>query len=397
MRSAIIALALSFAFAPLSAQVGTPPHGLVALELERSHSCVAILARVDVLDAILDPLIARVRRLGALAQALALEDQAIIASLDGQDTVEAQLRDWFAADGALAQSYIVEQDPAIAAERAAARDVIKKVLADAIGEPQAQADVIIRNNRGVAELLGPCDGAIFVRGAVLEACETAAGPICEEAAADPSQASRFRFVDSPESVWEIQELRPWTNATPLQPDPTGQLGGAQTVGYARVGNVVVTVGFTPLLRDRAETPPEDLRSFQATNDALGITFAHPDLAFAPALSIRAALPNPLADETRYVLHFGDVDDPDVVWSGEAGTGETLEDTVPLEFAHVTRLRAGEPITLTAMKGSADGVDEPAFTIEFTNLNQATATEALLGYMARQLSIDLSRLVRPRGD
>ena len=396
MRSALIAVTLFLACTPLLAQFDVPPPGLASAEVARSRACVGTLARVREVDTLLAPLADGSRRLLAMAQAVALEDPTIVASLDSEDPMEAAVHAWFLADGELAQRYVAEQSPAIAAERTAAREVIKTTLEEGIAGIQAEAEVVLENSREIAVEAAPCEGAIFVRGAVLEACETESAPICEEASSAPSEASLFRFVDTPESLWDVQELRPWTTPTALGAGPAGQLEGARTIGYARVGNVVVSVSFSPLLRDRGEATPEELQSYVLTNDSLGLTFTHPDLAFTPALGVRATLPVPLAEETRYLVHFGDALDPDVMWTGEAGTGQTIEATVRLSAAHVTRLQTGELIALTAMRTGDAGVDAPAYTIELTNVNQAPATQALLGYMADQMATDLSALFRPNG-
>lgn len=396
MRFANISVALFLICPPLTAQVDAPPPGLAAVEIARSRTCVGTLARIREVDEVLAPLADRSRRLRALAQAVALEDTGIVTSLDAENPVEEAVRAWFVADDALAQRFIVEQSPAISTERSAAREVIKATLEEKIAAIQAEADVILEDGRELAELAGPCDGAIFVRGPVLEACQTESGPICDEAASAPTDSSLFRFVDAPESLWDIQELRPWTTPTPLAAGPSGQLEGARTVGYARVGNVVVSVAFSPLITDRGEATPEQLRSYVLTNDSLGLTFTHPDLAFAPALGVRAALPTALADETRYIIHFGDPSDPDVMWTGPAGTGQPIEATVTLSAAHVTRLQTGDMVTLTALTAGDGGVDTPAYTIELTNVNQASAMQSLLGYMANQMATDLSGLLRPRG-
>jgi hypothetical protein len=229
---------------------------------------------------------------------------------------------------------------------------------------------------------------------VLEACETEDGPICEQAARPASEAVGFRFVETPENLWDIQQLRPWTAPTGLRPGANGQLDGARTIGFARVGNVVVSVAFAPLLRQRSEIQPADLARFSAVNDSLGLTFDHPDLAFVPALGVRATLPAPLAGEDAYVLHFAE--GAEVLWSGQAGTGGILEATVPIAAANAQRLRAGEALVFTAVRDAAADVAEPAYTIALSNVNQAQAVDGLLGYMASQLSADLAVLVRAGG-
>ena len=106
---------------------------------------------------------------------------------------------------------------------------------------------------------------------------------------------------------------------------------------------------------------------------------------------------PLGDESTYVLHFGAPEEANIVWTGTPGTGAPLEGTVPLAAAHVDRLQAGEPMTLTALRSSAPGENEAVFTVELTSINQARASQALVSYMAGgQLGRDLTLLVPPRG-
>jgi hypothetical protein len=207
---------------------------------------------------------------------------------------------------------------------------------------------------------------------------------------------RFRFVESPEAVWDVTELRPWTDPTPIRAMPNGQLDGARTVGFARMGNVVVSVSFSPLLRDRASLTDEETARMSSVNDSLGISFENAELAFAPAMGIRATLPQPLADESVYLLHFGPPETADVVWTGQPGTGTALEAAVPLAAAHVGKLQAGEPMALTAVRETASGEGEAVFSIGLNAVNQARASSALLGYMSDQLGRDLAALIRPRG-
>lgn len=400
MRTLTVAIAALAAFsmaAAASAQSDAMPAGFVQLELERSRTCVEVLAGMERLDSALAPLADRGQRLVGIAEAVALEDERVVDLLDVSDPLEARIQKWFQADQELARRYVATLATELNTQRATAREAIKTVITDAIRAVQAEADSMIAASGDLPARAGPCDGAIFVRSAVAEACgTTAAGALCAEVAKAPAEAKRFRFVDSPEAVWDFTEVRPWTNPTPLRVGPNGQLDGARTIGYARMGNIVVSVAFNPLMRNRSELTPEELDRYQSTNDSLGVAFTSPEVAIAPALGLRATLPKPLAGESLYVLHFGTLDDPEVLWSGAPGTGAPIVGNVRLGAAQVGRLRAGEPLTFTALRGNDDEGREAVFAIELTVANQARASQALLGYMSGQMGRDLAALVRPRG-
>lgn len=390
--TAPLAITLILTAPGLAAQALGSPSRLAEVELERSRSCVDVLARAEELDGQVQPLIERGRRLQAIAQAIALEDRAFVDSLDGENPVEARVLEWFATDEALARRYVAQQDPSVQAERTAGRETIKATVSRAMEQVQSEVTEILQANQELLAEAAPCDGAIFVRPAVLQACEEGSGTLCRQAELSASEVTGVRFVDDPSSIWEIEELRPWTAPTPLRAGPNG-LDGGRTAGFARVGNVVASVAFTPLLAPRDQTPDDVLSTYEANNQALGITFDHPQIAFTPALGIRVALPQPLDEEDGYILHFGAPEEAEVVWAGEAGTGGPLEATVPLTPGQVRRLTAGDPLTLTAVaqrEPSADAV----YAIAISNVSQAQNTQALLGYMERQLNQDLARLVPP---
>lgn len=390
--AALSAIILASVAPGLAAQGLGSPSRLAEVELERSRECVDILARTDGLDRQMEPLVQRGQRLQAIARAIALEDRAFVDSLDAEDAVEARVIEWFANDEALARRYVAQQDPSLQAERTAGRETIKATVSRAMEEVQSEVNEILEANQELLAEAAPCDGAIFVRPAVLEACEEGSSRLCDQAALPASEVSGVRFVDEPASIWEIEQLRPWTQPTPLRPGPTG-LDGGRTVGYTRVGNVVASVAFTPLLAPREQTPPDVLSAYEATNQALGITFDHPQIAFTPALGIRVALPQPLDEEDGYILHFGAPDEAEVVWAGDAGTGAPLEATVPLTAGQVRRLTAGDPLTLTAV-AQREPVPDAVYAIAIGSVNQAQNTRALLGYMESQLARDLARLVPP---
>jgi len=396
VRTALIIATLSTVAAPLAAQLDAPPADLAEVELRRSQTCVSVLARVDRVNAQLDPLALRMQRIAAINQAVRMEDEAIVATLDSADPLEAQVRAWFTSDAALARQFVAQQDPSIQAARTAGREVIKAAVTSAMGSIEAEATTILEDNSDLMDGAAPCDGAIFVRSAVLAACETESAIICDQARLPASESEGFRFVDQAEDIWQIQEFRPWTAPASIGPGAQGQLDGGRTVGFVRAGNVVVSVAFTPVFRDKSETTPEELEAWHSTNDSLGITFDHPEIAFVPGLGVRAALPEPLGGEDRYILHFGSPDAPLVLWEGQAGTGRTLQDTRPLSATDVQRLGSGQPVVLTALRTGSSGADEIAWAIALSEVNQAPATQTLLGYMANQLSIDLNKLLAPRG-
>ena len=396
MRSAIIAFLLLVPGVRASAQLDAAPAGLARVEIERSRACVGILSRLSTVSTLLEPIAARSQRLLMISDAIALEDPAVVQLLDSADPVEVQVREWFSVDAAYARRNVSAQSATITAERSAARETIKTLVSQALTEVETQANAIVSENQALMEEAAPCDGAIFVRQPVIEACQTEAGPVCEEVGLPPSPERAFRFVDDAETMWDVEEVRPWTDPGPLRAGPTG-LAGARTVGFARVGNVVLSVSFAPLFRALVEATPDQLSRFRAVNDSLGITFAHDELTFTPGVGIRAALPVPLDEEVRYIFHFGEPEDPDVIWTGDAGTGRVLQQTLPLGAAHVLRLQSGEQLTMTALGAGADGSEEPLYAIGLTNVNQRPATQALLAYMVSRLSTDLAALTRATGN
>ncbi len=368
------------------------PSRLAEIEGARSRTCVAVLADLANVDAQLEPFALKGRRYAAIAQAILLEDRSIVPSLDPNDPVEMAVRDWFNTDALLAQRFVELQDSTIQVQRRNGRESIKDTVTEAIESVRGDADAIMVANQETVLGAGPCDGAVFLRPAVRQACTVGEGPLCDAVEGGTPEETGFLFVNSAEEVWELRENRPWSPPAPLQASPTGQLDGARTIGYARTGNIVVTVSFSPLLKDRTETTPRELFDFELTNQTLGLSFEHPSIAFAPAFGMRAALPEAIGGEDRYVMHFDDPSTPDVIWSGPADTGEVLEATLPMTAQHVVRFQEGDQLTLTAMAG-----DSPAFSIPLITTNQAEAAQALLGYMASQLSTDLNALVRPVGE
>ena len=377
---------------PLRAQ-DTPPSGLQALEAARSRTCVDVLSRLETLDLQLAPLADRVLRLLGIADAVTIEESTVVDSLNASDPIEAAVAEWFRADSALAQRYVSEQSQAILDERAAAKGAIRESLEGALQQVEAEGDSIVTPTGDLRSESVACSTAVLVRGPSIEACEGLRSRVCE-AARDSALASPFRFVDSADFLWDRQEFLPWTEPGPLQVSPEGQLAGAQTVGATRAGNVVVSVSFNPMIRIREELSPEELAAFDSIDAVLGIESNHPDVTFAPALAIQVNLARALGDESNYLLHFGPTETPDILWTADADTGSVLGGTVALAPGHVARLRAGEPITLTAVRENDAGEVEGVYAIGLSSVNQAGRVEALLGYMSQQLSADLVRLIQP---
>lgn len=381
----------SGASVPVQAQDALP-EGLARVEMERSRQCVDVLARIEALEDRLEPMAARSQRLTALANAIALEDRASVEPLDADDPVEAEVSAWFDQDLTLATRYIEEQDEALVTQRNEARRAIRTRLSEALGAVQAEADEQIASAGNLTSSVGGCDGAILIRSAVLEACETTESPVCE-AARSGVAGGAYRFVDAPEDLWQVEEMRPWTSPAPLGVMPDGQIGGARTMGYARIGNLTLTLAFAPLLGSRVNFSEEEISHFQALVDSAGFKFEHPEVTFVPALSLRASAPEPLAGETFYMLHFDEPTEADVLWSGPAGTGDAVESTVPLSPRYLARLSAGHPVRFTAVTEDPDGeAGEMVYSVQFTPLNQSPAASALVSYMSEQLASDLAQIV-----
>jgi hypothetical protein len=161
--------------------------------------------------------------------------------------------------------------------------------------------------------------------------------------------------------------------------------------------VVVTAAFGPSLQQRNDLTPEHAAVLQGVLDSLGMSFSHPLISFVPSLGVRVNLPEPVAGETFYVLHFGTPEDAEVIWTGPAATGDAIEATVVIGPSTAASLAAGEPISLTAVAEGAEGENEGVFSIQITPVGQGPAVAALLNYMSRQLSTDLARLLPPPSD
>lgn len=392
--SAFAAAAVMLAVAPsIGLAQESAPEGLAIIEASRSRACVPVLKALEDLNSQLEPLGSRSERMVEIATAIAIEDRSFADSLNVDDSTEAEVRDWFIADGRLAQSFLASQEPSVQRQRQIDRERIKGFIQAVVDSIQTTAQTLIDDAGDLGDQADSCDGAILIRSAVLEACAAETSAICTAAQANEPDEP-YRFVETADDLWDINELRPWTAPTPLGVSPEGQLDGARSVVFTRQGNVVFSVAFSPLIRRRSEMLPDELQDLQTILDSLGLAFDHPDLIYAPSLAIRATLPQPLAGEDQYVIHFGGVDAAEVLWAGEAGTGANIELPIVLTATHVMMLQRGAPLQLTAMGPVEGGGSEPLYVVELTAVNQANATQALLRYMAGAMVEDLIRLVPP---
>jgi hypothetical protein len=382
--------------AVISAQAD-PPAGMAQVELARSRSCVRPLSRLGALDNMMRPEMDRFNRLDSIAKAVALEDTSIVSSLSAKDPVEARIRTWFGRDQELARRIVVTNSDSLRAMRQAGRDTIKAVIGRAMAAIQtavrAKADSAHADS--IQAAAAPCEGMVFVRSAVREACQGNSSTLCRTAAADSTKpGDPFQFVGSAKDLWGIQQFLPWSDPAPLQVTPNGGLGGALTQASARRGNILVTVAIQPVLR-----PVSGLDSIQVAQardilDSLGFTFDAPKFVMTPALMLEANLPEPIGGETTYILHFGDLGAADIIWNGDAGTGKPIRVMTPLTPAILKKLEAGTPLGFSAVKipkeQSAKAI--PVFSIELIQVNEAKAVTELAGYMSKQLGADLKKLL-----
>ena len=372
------------------------PDGIADLEIERSTLCMPVLAGLDALNLGLQPLGIRSERLYQITAWIAIEDRSMMDSLNIDAPTEAAVRDWFLSDGRLAQSLLdtnQANQQTIQQQRTVARELIRARVQASLDEIQAEAQTIIDQAGDVGTDANTCEGAILIRSAVLAACGSEQNPICD-AAKSRDASSAYRFVDSPEDLWGVQEFRPWTPPGPLQLGPDGQISGAATVGFTRQGNVALSVTFSPLIRPRSEMTREDIQDFQIVLDSIGFEFDHPELIYAPGLGIRATLPEALAGEDSYAIHFGAIETGDIIWGGDSDTGAPIEITILLTPIHILKLTQGETLELTALRSLEDGSAEALFSLPLTSVNQVSATQSLLAYMATQMPEDLKLLVPP---
>lgn len=375
----------------------TPPLRLAELETARSRQCVLAVARMEELDKSLEPYAKRMDRLMALGQAVSLERADDVRPFAQGDSLEEAVARWFQADSAFAARILATRDSASVRERSQAREAMLARLRQAVEEVAAQGRALADAGAPVEEAFRPCDGAVFIRSAVLDACSDQAvtSPLCDAAKTEASQ-SPFRFVENPEDLWDVEEYRPWSQAGPLQLSESGTLGGARTTAISRRGNLAVAVSLAPMLERRSDLTPQAAASFQARLDSLGFTFDHPLFVMAPALDFQANLPGVLGGETHYVLHFGDLSDRgDMIWAMQAGPTGRVQTAIIATGQVLTRLAAGEGISFSAIKVPEGGTGpaEAIFSLPLLEVGQTSNVTPLLEYMkSGGLARDLKALV-----
>lgn len=376
-------------------QLFVPP-ALAEVEVARSRTCVGSIAAVAELDATLQPFVRRLDRLNSLGLAVAMENAGEAAPFDPADSLEDAVARWFSADSALAVRYVADPQDALREERSQARDAMLEKLRTAIQELSAEAQEKAEAGAPVEAAAQPCQGAVLVRSAVLEVCDTMASPVCDAARATEPQ-NQFRFVEAPEDLWDLEEYGPWTQPGPIQGTPGGELVGARTSARGRRGNVILNVSLAPLILSREELSEEQITMYQANLDSLGFTFDHPRLVMAPAIEVRVSLPPPVGGETHHLLHFGDLSGEDVIWSAEAGAGGWFQTILPASASNLDRLRTGDQVSLSALRiPEAEGAEaDLIFTVPLLQLNQEVSVGNLLAYMAGGgLDNDLKTLIPP---
>ncbi len=379
------------------------PSGLASAELERSRACVPVLTRLATLERELEPLAERARRLGALNQAVGLEDRDRVEPLDPSDPMEAAVADWFQRDAELAERYADSGDEAVRDERNRLRQEIQGRLRETFEAVNEQAGTRLEEELDLGEMALGCDGAVLVRSAVVEACQGVDSPVCTEAR-EAGAPGRFRFVEAPEDLWDMEQLRPWTDPTPLLPSPEGGLGGGQTGTLLRRGNLTLVLSLETILQDRSQVDPEEAAEFDAHLEALGIPFDDRRFVMTPALAVAFDTPGRLGGETHYLLHFGDLSDPpsQVFWSVPATGDGPIQALFPAPGWVLAQLADGAEVSLTAVQlPEGDPVEGEAmeadaiFTMELTSVGQPPAVGALLAYMVSgEMAEDLARLVPP---
>ncbi|MEJ2203713.1 MAG: hypothetical protein P8170_06360 [Gemmatimonadota bacterium] len=339
-------LILALAWPAMASAQDTAPPGLAEVEVARSRSCVATLGRMAELDAALDPFARRIQRMRELANAVVLEDSTGVVPFDAADPMDSAVRSWFAEDGALALENVEAPSDSLLEERSTGRERILQVLRDEVSAVQASAET------PMAEVPMICG------------------------------TSNSSGLGPTPDCWRA-------------PDVT--LRWARTFASVRKGNVAISVGLSPIIRARSELTQEQIAEFEANLDSLGFQFDHPDFVMAPGMDVAANLPDPIGGETHYILHFGEVTSPQVIWTLPIETGGYVQRVFPAPGAVLALLQEGAGLTVTAIRAPEEegGEPEAVFSLGLLTVNQTSAVTALLGYMSGGgLSTDLAALVPP---
>ncbi len=403
LATSLVTLGFAAALGIPSPAVGqeAPPPNMVADEIERSRSCVPVLARLADLNVELEPLAQRVSRIEQLYQAVALEDSLRVTPFDDSSPEDRLVQEWFTADGELARRYVETEDEALLEERQQLRSQLVQELEGSFEAITGEADDILGRDGDLPAAMGSCDGAILIRSAVVEACDADDGSaVCQEAR-EGTVDGQYRFVDEGEDLWDVEQLRPWSSPTGIGPRADGGLGGAATGTLTRRGNVQLALGIEPIIRDRESVTEEEAAEFDANLEAMGFTWDDPRFVMSPGLVIELDIDRTLADESHYLLHFEDLSDPpsQVFWSTPAGGEGPILGAFPSPEPVLARLMSGEEVTLTAVRltDEEEMEGEVLYSLGFTSVGQAQAVTSLLQYMASgQLSQDLTNLFPPEG-
>jgi hypothetical protein len=379
----------------LGAQDSIPPL-LVEKELARSRRCVPAVAGFLALQQELEPLYRRAERIRQLHAAVSVEDTARVTPLDSADSLDAAVREWFVTDQELALQYVSTRDEALQTRRAEERESMLERLQQEMDPLAQEAEGKISAAAGVTTAAEECQEAIFVRSAVLEACQTAESPLCEDARATEPRG-RFAFVENPADLWDVEELRPWSEPAQLYRSPEGALAGARTATRTRRGNLMLTLGLEPMIRARSSLSPEEIQEMDTNLDSLGFVFEDARYAMSPVLTVNLNLTEPVGEETHYLLHFGDMSDPtnDLIWSAPATAGAPVQAVIAPPGWVLNALVAGESVSFTAVKMVQDGQADAVFVLGVTPVGQSRTVGALLSYMkSGQLGRDLMTLIPP---
>ncbi|MFW6200410.1 MAG: hypothetical protein ACOC8K_07555, partial [Gemmatimonadota bacterium] len=264
-------------------QEPAPPPNLAATETARSRDCVPVIARLEAVSGELAPRTTRADRIRALYNAVSAEDSLRVTPLVEDDPLERAVGEWFRTDHELAVRYLESEEEAVREDRQARREAMLERLEQEFDEVSREREEILESTSDLQQGIQSCQGRIFVRSAVLEACPGADGttnPLCE-AARDTAEAARFQFVEDATDLWDIEQLRPWSEAARLQPTPDGGLAGARTAALARRGNIRFVVALEPRFQHRDSLSAEQVEGLDAHLDSLGFTFEHPDFVMSP--------------------------------------------------------------------------------------------------------------------